>query len=64
MSKLSRIETGHGVAAPWDIRDLGELYQATGEAASRAGVIPDRLDVTAGRIPPASCSDLAQTLAR
>ena len=32
MSKLSRIETGHGVATPRDIRDLCELYEVTGEA--------------------------------
>jgi len=32
MSKLSRIETGHGVASPRDIRDLCELYQVTGQA--------------------------------
>ena len=32
MSKLSRMETGHGVATPRDIRDLCELYEVTGEA--------------------------------
>ncbi len=32
MSKLSRIETGHGAATPRDIRDLCELYQVTDEA--------------------------------
>ena len=32
MSKLSRMETGHGVAAPRDIRDLCDLYGVTDEA--------------------------------
>jgi transcriptional regulator with XRE-family HTH domain len=32
MSKLSRIETGHGVATPRDIRDLCELYRVTDQA--------------------------------
>jgi len=32
MSKLSRMETGHGIATPRDIRDLCELYGVTGEA--------------------------------
>src|SRR6266566_1465722 len=32
MSKLSRMETGHGVAGPRDIRDLCELYDVTDEA--------------------------------
>jgi transcriptional regulator with XRE-family HTH domain len=32
MSKLSRMETGHGVATPRDIRDLCDLYGVTGEA--------------------------------
>src|SRR6266571_8519466 len=32
MSKLSRMETGHGSAAPRDIRDLCELYDVTDEA--------------------------------
>jgi transcriptional regulator with XRE-family HTH domain len=32
MSKLSRMETGHGVATPRDIRDLCELYGVTDEA--------------------------------
>jgi transcriptional regulator with XRE-family HTH domain len=31
MSKLSRIETGHGVATPRDIRDLCDLYGVTDE---------------------------------
>jgi len=34
MSKLSRMETGHGVAGPRDIRDLCDLYGVT-EAAER-----------------------------
>jgi transcriptional regulator with XRE-family HTH domain len=32
MSKLSRIETGHGVPTARDLRDLCELYSVTGEA--------------------------------
>src|SRR5260370_29363286 len=32
MSKLSRMETGHGIATPRDIRDLCELYAVTDEA--------------------------------
>jgi len=32
MSKLSRIETGHGAATPRDIRDLCDLYDVTDEA--------------------------------
>ncbi len=32
MSKLSRIETGHGAATPRDIRDLCDLYGVTDEA--------------------------------
>jgi transcriptional regulator with XRE-family HTH domain len=32
MSKLSRIETGHGVATRRDVRDLCDLYGVTGEA--------------------------------
>ncbi len=32
MSKLSRMETGHGVATPRDIRDLCELYGVTDDA--------------------------------
>ena len=32
LSKLSRMETGHGVATPRDIRDLCELYGVTDEA--------------------------------
>jgi transcriptional regulator with XRE-family HTH domain len=32
MSKLSRMETGHGVATPRDIRDLCDLYSVTDEA--------------------------------
>ena len=32
MSKLSRIETGHGAATPRDIRDLCALYDVTDEA--------------------------------
>ena len=32
MSKLSRMETGHGVATPRDIRDLCDLYGVTDEA--------------------------------
>src|SRR6266480_5364533 len=32
MSKLSRMETGHGVATPRDIRDLCALYGVTDEA--------------------------------
>jgi transcriptional regulator with XRE-family HTH domain len=32
MSKLSRMETGHGVATRRDIRDLCDLYGVTGEA--------------------------------
>jgi transcriptional regulator with XRE-family HTH domain len=32
MSKLSRMETGHGVATPRDIRDLCDLYGVTEEA--------------------------------
>jgi transcriptional regulator with XRE-family HTH domain len=32
MSKLSRMETGHGVATPRDIRDLCDLYDVTDEA--------------------------------
>ena len=32
MSKLSRIETGHGIATPRDIRDLCDLYGVTDEA--------------------------------
>src|ERR1700681_558375 len=31
MSKLSRMETGHGVATPRDIRDLCELYGVSDE---------------------------------
>ena len=31
MSKLSRIETGHGAATPRDIRDLCDLYDVTDE---------------------------------
>src|SRR6266568_3572608 len=34
MSKLSRMETGHGVATPRDIRDLCDLYGVT-DAAQR-----------------------------
>ena len=30
-SKVSRMETGHGIATPRDIRDLCEIYQVTGE---------------------------------
>jgi transcriptional regulator with XRE-family HTH domain len=33
MSKLSRMETGHGVATPRDIRDVCSLYEVTDEAA-------------------------------
>jgi transcriptional regulator with XRE-family HTH domain len=32
MSKLSRMETGHGIATPRDIRDLCDLYGVTDEA--------------------------------
>src|SRR3954471_21037265 len=32
MSKLSRMETGHGVATRRDIRDLCALYEVTDEA--------------------------------
>jgi transcriptional regulator with XRE-family HTH domain len=32
MSKLSRMETGHGIAAPRDVRDLCDLYGVTDEA--------------------------------
>jgi transcriptional regulator with XRE-family HTH domain len=32
MSKLSRMETGHGVATPRDIRDVCSLYEVTDEA--------------------------------
>jgi transcriptional regulator with XRE-family HTH domain len=32
MSKLSRMETGHGVATPRDIRDLCDLYGVTDDA--------------------------------
>src|SRR5271155_6234311 len=32
MSKLSRMETGHGIATPRDIRDLCSLYGVTAEA--------------------------------
>jgi transcriptional regulator with XRE-family HTH domain len=32
MSKLSRMETGHGIATPRDIRDLCDLYDVTDEA--------------------------------
>ena len=32
MSKLSRMETGHGVATPRDVRDLCDLYDVTSEA--------------------------------
>jgi transcriptional regulator with XRE-family HTH domain len=32
MSKLSRMETGHGVATPRDIRDLCDLYSVADEA--------------------------------
>ena len=32
MSKLSRMETGHGAATPRDIRDLCDLYNVTDEA--------------------------------
>src|SRR5215510_12740694 len=32
MSKLSRMETGHGVATARDIRDLCDLYGVTGQA--------------------------------
>jgi transcriptional regulator with XRE-family HTH domain len=32
MSKLSRMETGHGIATPRDIRDLCVLYDVTDEA--------------------------------
>ncbi len=32
MSKLSRMETGHGVATPRDIRDLCDLYGVTDQA--------------------------------
>ena len=32
MSKLSRMETGHGAATPRDIRDLCDLYDVAGEA--------------------------------
>ena len=32
MSKLSRMETGHGVATPRDVRDLCDLYGVTDEA--------------------------------
>lgn len=31
-SKMSRMETGHGVATPRDIRDLCDLYEVTDEA--------------------------------
>jgi transcriptional regulator with XRE-family HTH domain len=31
-SKLSRMETGHGIATPRDIRDLCDLYGVTGKA--------------------------------
>ncbi len=31
-SKLSRMETGHGIATPRDIRDLCDLYRVTDEA--------------------------------
>src|SRR5260370_4431131 len=33
MSKLSRMETGHGITSPRDIRDLCDLYGVTDEAA-------------------------------
>src|SRR2546430_3615327 len=32
MSKLSRMETGHGVATPRDVRDLCDLYGVTDDA--------------------------------
>jgi transcriptional regulator with XRE-family HTH domain len=32
MSKLSRMETGHGIATPRDIRDLCALYEVTDES--------------------------------
>ena len=32
LSKVSRMETGHGVATPRDIRDLCDLYGVTDEA--------------------------------
>src|SRR6185436_7973042 len=32
MSKLSRMETGHGIATPRDVRDLCDLYGVTDEA--------------------------------
>ena len=32
MSKLSRMETGHGIATPRDVRDLCDLYDVTDEA--------------------------------
>ena len=32
MSKLSRMETGHGIATPRDIRDLCDLYDVTDQA--------------------------------
>jgi transcriptional regulator with XRE-family HTH domain len=32
MSKLSRMETGHGIATPRDIRDVCSLYEVTDEA--------------------------------
>jgi hypothetical protein len=32
MSKLSRMETGHGVATPRDIRDICSLYEVTDKA--------------------------------
>jgi transcriptional regulator with XRE-family HTH domain len=32
MSKLSRMETGHGVASPRDIRDICSLYEVTDKA--------------------------------
>lgn len=32
MSKLSRMETGHGIATPRDIRDLCDLYKVTDQA--------------------------------
>lgn len=31
-SKVSRMETGHGIATPRDIRDLCDLYEVNGEA--------------------------------
>ncbi len=31
-SKVSRMETGHGLATPRDIRDLCDLYEVTDEA--------------------------------